>query len=357
MKKLMIIWGVLLLLTGSARCADVTLSDELAKAAPEAAQVLDPEEIGFGMEEGIALLWKRALTEIRGEVFSGAKSVAAIMVGVILLGVTQGVLSSGEDMVGRCITMVGALWIIAVSSGSVDGLIGQGRAAIGEVSSFSKLLLPSLAAAVAASGGLTTASVRQTATVFVSDVLLTAIDSLLLPLVYLYIGVAAAGAVLDGDMMDGIGKLLRRIVIWGLSGFLTLYTTYLTVSGAVTGAVDANTVRAAKAAVSSAVPVVGRILADAAESVLAGAGILRGMLGAFGMLAVLGICLTPFLRLLLQYLLYQGAALVCTLAGPKKLTTLLARLGEAFGLVLAMMAASALALIISLVSMLMAVRI
>ena len=355
MKSLLLTLCTILLLTGAAHGAEVTLPDDLASAAPEAAGLLDREAEGFGFAAGLSVLWKRSAEEMKRELLAGTKHIAAIMVGVILLGVTQSCVGSGDDMAGRCVTTAGALWITTVSAGSVDGLIGMGRDAIGRVSSFSKLLFPTLAAATAASGGVTSATVRQTAAVFVSDLLLTAIDSLLLPLVYLYIGVAAAGAVLDGDTMDGIGKLLRRIIVWGLSGLVTLYTTYLTVSGAIAGAVDAATLRAAKAAVSGVVPVIGRILADAAESVLAGAGILRGMLGAFGALAVVGICLTPFLRLLMQYLLYQGAGLVCTLAGPKKLTTLLMRLGEAFGLVLAMTAASALMLIISLVSMLTAV--
>lgn len=155
--------------------------------------------------------------------------------------------------------------------------------------------------------------------------------------------------------MERVGELLKKIITWVLSGLLTLFTAYLTISGAVAGAADAQAVKLAKTAVSTAVPVVGGILSEAAESVLAGAGLLRGMLGTFGALAVLGSCLLPFLRLGCQYLLYQCASLVAATAGPKKLTKLLAMLGDAFGLVLAMTAASALLLIISIVSSLTAV--
>ena len=76
---------------------------------------------------------------------------------------------------------------------------------------------------------------------------------------------------------------------------------------------------------------------------------------AFGALAVLSACLVPFLRLGCQYLLYQGAGLVAGAAGPKNLTALLRKLGDAFGLVLAMTGTSALLLIITLVSSLTAV--
>ena len=174
-------------------------------------------------------------------------------------------------------------------------------------------------------------------------------------MVYLYIGVSAAGAVVEGDAMERIGTLLKKLTGWTLGGLLTLFVTYLAVSGAVAGAVDAHAVKLARSAVSAAVPVVGGILSEAAESLLAGAGILKGMVGTFGTLAVLGACLLPVLRLGCQYLLYQGASLVAATAGPKKLTDLLSMLADAFGLVLAMTAASAAVLLIAIVSSLTAV--
>ena len=131
---------------------------------------------------------------------------------------------------------------------------------------------------------------------------------------------------------------------------MILFTTYLTVSGAVAGTVDAQAIRLAKTAVSTAVPVVGRILAEASEAVLAGAGVLRGVIGVFGVLAILSICLVPFLRLGVQYLLYQGAGFAAQAVGPAKLGKLMLKLGDAFALVLGMTAACAMILIISLVS-------
>lgn len=66
------------------------------------------------------------------------------------------------------------------------------------------------------------------------------------------------------------------------------------------------TVKAAKFTMSSLVPVVGGILSDAAETVLAGAGILKNAVGVFGMLAVLAMCVVPFLQLGIHYLAYKG---------------------------------------------------
>lgn len=350
-RSLIVLAAALWLLAGQAFGVEAALPEDLKRAAPEAAELV--EEDPFDLSAGLAALWRRGKREAGDYLLSGIRSVAAIMAGVVLLGTVESLAPDGR--VGQCTAMAGALWVTAVSAGDLNALMGLGRETITEVSALSKVLLPALAAATAATGGVTAASVRQVAAVFFSDLLLTAMERVLLPAVYLYIGVSAAGAVLEGNTMESLGKLLKKGIGWGLGGLLTLFTGYLTISGAVAGAADARAVRLARSAVSGAVPVVGHILSEAAESVLAGAGLLRTMVGAFGTLAVLGLCLTPFLRLGCQYLLYQGAALVAQAAGPKKLTKLLSDLGDAFGLVLAMSASSAVLLIISLVSSLTAV--
>ena len=108
-------------------------------------------------------------------------------------------------------------------------------------------------------------------------------------------------------------------------------------------------------AISRAIPVVGGILADASESVLAGAGILKGTVGAAGMLVVLAICLTPFLHLAVHYLMYKAAAALCGLVAQPGLSKLIDTVGSAFGLILGMTGAAALLLMVSLVSAITAV--
>lgn len=345
-----------LLLCGQACALHSTLPAELERAAPEVANLLTEDaESGYGLAQGASILLRDALSDLREYLFAGVRSLAGILVAVVLLGVVES--SAGGGISARHINLIGALYISAVSAGDMNTLIGLGRDTVAQVSTLSKVLIPALAATTAAAGGVASASVRQVTTVFFADILLTVMDRLLLPLLYLYIAAAVANAVLEQDAMDGIASLLKKGIGWALGVLLGLFTAYLSISGAIAGAVDEQTVRAAKSVVSTAVPVVGGILAEAAESVLAGAGVLRAMIGAFGALAVLSLCLLPFLRLGSQYLVYQLAVFVANAAGPKKMGKLLSMLGDAFALVLAMTGASALILIISLVSTLTVVLI
>ena len=153
----------------------------------------------------------------------------------------------------------------------------------------------------------------------------------------------------DGKILQ---KLRRR---YSTHLLLLAFVGYLTASGAIAGSVDAAAVKTAKLAISRAIPVVGGILADASETVLAGAGVLRGTVGAAGMLVVLAICLTPFLHLGLHYLVYKAAAALCALIAQPRLSGLIDALGGAFGMVLGMTGAGALILLVSVASALAAV--
>ena len=75
-----------------------------------------------------------------------------------------------------------------------------------------------------------------------------------------------------------------------------------------------------------------------------------------GMLAVLGICVVPFLNLGAHYLMYKcTAALAATASGDGRVTGLIEALGTAFGLILAMTASCAVLLVVAMVSAVSAV--
>ena len=248
------------------------------------------------------------------------------------------------------VALVGALAVTAIAAADANSLIGMGREAIEYMDSFSKLLLPAVTAAASAAGSPGGAVARQLATMLFSDLLITLINRVLLPLVYTYIAACVAWAAVGNEGLKRMAATLKWAVTTVLTGTLILFVTYLTISGVIAGTTDALTVKAAKFTMSSMVPVVGGILSDAAETVLAGAGVLKNTVGVFGMLVVIGICLVPFLQLGFHYLTYKvSSALSAALSG-SRVASLIDQIGGAFGLILGMTGACALLLLISMIS-------
>ena len=189
------------------------------------------------------------------------------------------------------------------------------------------------------------------ATVFFANLLLSVIRKLLLPLLYCCITAAAADTMAPDHGLKKIGAGISKAVTWALTATMVVFTGFLTL----TGAADAMTVQMTRSAIATAVPVVGSIISEATGTVLAGAGVLKNAVGIFGMLAVLAICLTPFLNMAVQYLLYKLTAFLAGIVTQGALAELINALGTAFGLMLGMTGSCALLLLISITSAVSAV--
>lgn len=324
------------------------LPREVRDALPAAAEEITEElEDPASLSEGLSRLWDRALGYVEEAVRQSISGGVVLLAAAVLCALTEECMDAAGGKV-HFVPMAGALAITLAAAGSVKTMMGLGQETVEELNTFSKALLPTLSAAVAASGGIVSASVRQVATIFFVDLLLSLIRGLL-PLVYFYVAAAAADAMLPQRRLAGISRAIRKGTVWLLTGALALFTLYLTVSGAAAGSADTVTARLARSAVG-VLPVVGSILADAADSVLAGAGAVKNTVGAAGLLAVLAVCLLPLMRLGVQYLVYKAAAFLAGILGAEQLTGLIDALGGAFGLIFGMTGACGLLLLISISS-------
>ena len=71
----------------------------------------------------------------------------------------------------------------------------------------------------------------------------------------------------------------------------------MSLEGTLSSSVDGLTAKTTKAVVSSAIPVVGKILGDAVDTVLGCGIILKNAIGVVGVIIVLGICVMPIIKL------------------------------------------------------------
>ena len=110
-----------------------------------------PEELeGKDFSGGIAALLEQGTT-LLGEALRGNLRGAVLILGVVLLcGAADAVLRTPESPMRRFLPMAGAAAIAVLSLGSMKSLLGLGTQTIEELDVFSKALLPTLAAAVAA---------------------------------------------------------------------------------------------------------------------------------------------------------------------------------------------------------------
>ncbi len=316
---------------------------------------IDPES-GAGFETGVASILEygqKELNNIWKQIFGCGT--ALLLVVLLCDGAKLLYFKEKDSRILQCATITGALSIVLLSAGSMSDMIGLGVETIYTMNDFSKALLPLLGTACAATGSITSAAVREITTTLFADMLITIISTLLVPLIHIYIGAIAANAVLQQNSLKNIAKWIKKAITWFLTILLTAFTAYLTISGVVSGSADATALKITKVAISGAIPVVGGIMSDTASTILAGAAILKNTIGVFGMLAIFALCITPFLQIGLQYLMYKVAAFLAETVDQTGLSSLMNDIGGAFGMVLGMTGACAMLLIISIITAISAV--
>ena len=353
--------GVLLVLAAlTLPCMAVEQAD-IQEAQSEALELDELEEAaqpyldGVTMEnadldEGLRSILNTGSEQLGGVIRKALHSGMLLLVIVLLAGVADGMLEGSQALGLPVVPLVSALAVTAVAVADVDTLLGLGEGTLSTMSDFSNILFPAVTALTAATGAITGAAARQLAVVLFTDILMNLMSRVLVPLVYAYLAASVAHAALGNDGLKRLAALFKWAVTIVLTVLLMAFVGYLTVSGVIAGHTDAAAIKAAKFALSTTIPVVGGILSDAAETVLAGAGVLRGTVGIYGTLAVLAMCLAPFLQLAAHYLTYKLAAALSATVADSRTAGLIDSIGSAFGLILGMTGAGALMLLVALVS-------
>ena len=197
---------------------------------PEAAGLL--QDVGNTADHetlwaGLSDLWHSACAYVRTALESRVSG-AAVLLGIVLLcSMAESFFASAEGAaVPRFVPVAGALAVTMVAAGDFRQMMGLGVETMEQLDVFAKALLPTLAAAVAAGGGYVTAGTKQVATVFFTNLLISVIRKVLLPLLYGCIAAAAADALVPGHSLQKIGEGLRKCITWVLTALMLAFTGF-----------------------------------------------------------------------------------------------------------------------------------
>lgn len=271
--------------------------------------------------------------------------VLIVLLASLLTGIHEG--AAGEKTLNAA-PIAAVLAMAGVAVTEIDSLLHTSLSLLKDLQGFADALLPALAASVAATGAVGTATAQQVLTAWASSLFIHLLNEWMPPLIFCYAVMATASCALADARLKKLTEAVKKVVRWCLIGVVSIFSAYLSVSHLLSGSSDAMTIRITKATLSGVVPVVGDIISDAAETVLAGAGVMKNAIGVFGLITVVSYCALPFFSLLLQYLAYRAAALVCAVAEGGKLSGYLDELGNVFALMLGMVGSAALMLFISI---------
>ncbi len=335
---------LLLIIVACFLAVPVKALDYSAPEAPEIAEKYMPDEIET-FSQGLWYVIKYAFSELQPSITEAAGVALSLIAVAMLISILQGFGELSSSVIRLSGTLAVSILIIL----STNALVSLGTQTITQLSDYGKLLLPVLAAALAAQGGVTTSTALYSGTVIFNTVLTTAISNVLIPLLYIYLCLCIACNMIDQSLLKELRNFVKWAMTWFLKIMLYIFTGYLGITGVISGTADSAAIKATKLTISGVVPVVGSLIADASETILVSAGVMKSAVGVYGLIAILATFIGPFLQIGTQYLILKLTVAVSGVFGAKECTELIKDFSGVMGFLLAVVGTQCLLLMISTV--------
>ena len=221
MKRLLTIVLLAFLLSASA-CAASPAEEQLGlydasaleDAVPDGArELLDPSvTLNPELSGAFSAMLRRAAGRISDYARQSGASALRIAGIAALCGVAQTMLASADSRL-PIVTVAGCAASASCLFSDAGSLCALARETIGETGVFSRLLMPVLLSAAAASGAAASAGTQYAAVVFVCDVLIALLDGLVVPSVYCHMALALAQSLSGDEALGKVAGMLKNAVL------------------------------------------------------------------------------------------------------------------------------------------------
>lgn len=283
-------------------------------------------------------IYKKILSKLGNEVQNGVKSLACILAIIIIHSILKSISESLEnDNISKLIYYVQYIAIITVIMSNFSDIITLVKDTTTNLIGFMNTLIPVLISLMLYTGSITTTSILEPIILFMINFIGNLIQNILMPIILIITSISIISKISDRVQIDKISKFLKSSTIWFLGIVLTIFVGVVSLEGTLASSVDGITAKTAKAIVSSAVPIVGKILGDVVDSVLGCGLILKNAVGFVGVIVIIGICIMPILKLTVLTFSYKLVASISEVIADSKIVKLLDEIGDIFKILFAIL--------------------
>lgn len=309
----------------------------------------------YDINEILGRVWKYAVRTASSEIKSNVRFASELIAIAVAanLGAALCADTAYRNYIGICACSCASILLV----GSVDSIVSQTAQALDELSGYSKAALPALFTAAAACGYAASSAAKYAAVTLAIDVMINIAHSVIIPLIYAYIAIVITNSLFSNSLLVYLSKICKWLATTIMTALTIAFSSYIGLTGLVTGTADAAAVRAAKTVISTVLPVVGGILSDASATVLSAAEMVKNSAGIFGLISVCVLCAGPCILLIIKYLILNFAAALADMMPDGKYSKLLSDISGAVGMMLGLLGCCAVMMFVSVTAGIKAVAI
>lgn len=255
------------------------------------------------------------------EIYLNVSILVRLLVLVVLCVILKNLRTSfASEGVGEIAFFASYTVVISILIVSFNTSLDLARGIIDTMVNFMFATIPILITLMISTGNIASGTIMQPVIILVVQVSVTIIRNMLLPLVLVSTILSIVNNISDSVQISRLANLLKQISGWCLALILTIFIALITVQGSLGAVVDGVTSKTTKFAIGAIIPVAGKYLADAADTVIGCTLLIKNSAGVAVMLGVISICLIPMLKMLALIAIYRITCVLIEPMGETRLT-------------------------------------
>lgn len=263
--------------------------------------------------------------------------VSAIVAVAILGGMLQGLKpSTNGKSISNVIHFVTYGVIVVLLLTIVAKMITLTSGTINSIKAQMDAIFPLLLTLLTAVGGTVSVSVYQPAMALLTGTILNFFTYLLLP-IFIFSTVFSVISNLSNTIkLDKFTSFFNSTYKWLTGLVFTVFTAFLSIQGITAGSIDGVSIRTAKYAIKSYVPILGSYISDGMSLILASSTLIKNAVGATGLLLLVATIISPLMQLIMFMLVLKLIAGIVEPLGNSQIANFVSSLSKSMTLLIAL---------------------
>lgn len=278
--------------------------------------------------------------------WGGLKDYLPIVASIIAVSILGGMIAnlkpvSNGKSVGNIIHFVTYGVIIIFLGTSLAEIVKITTSTLTTIKEMFDGIFPILMTLLTAVGGTVSVGIYQPAIALISNVIIFLITCVLLPMFIFSMVFSIVGNLSNNVKLDKFVSFLQSAFKWTIGLCFTIFLGFISIQGVMAGAVDGLSIRTAKYAIKSYVPVVGSYVSDGMSIIMASSVLIKNAVGGVGLFLLLSTVISPVLNLVIFMFSLKFMSAIIEPIGDKKCAIFIGDIAKSLSLLIGLLVAVA----------------
>lgn len=282
-----------------------------------------------------------AVTSIFWKDLKNYLPIIATIISVAILGGMVSALRpvTGGKSIGNVVHFVTYGVILVFLGTTITQIVTLTQTTLTSIKGMFDGIFPILLTLLTALGGSVSVGIYQPAIALLGNLFVSLITYFLLPLFIFSIVFSIVGNLSQNTRLDKFVSFLQSLFKWTIGLCFTIFLGFVSIQGIMAGAVDGLSIRTAKYAIKSYIPIVGGYVSDGLTIIMASSSLIKNAVGGVGLFVLLATVISPILSIAIFMLALKFMAGIIEPIGDKKISGFLSDMSKSMSLLVALLVA------------------